>query len=81
MVKSKSINYRSETPPPLRVWGMTWGVWLLIAAFCGFAEFTGAFATGGRVNGRADVAFILIFALIGVAAVITALRLLLKRLP
>ena len=50
--------------------------WLLLAVFCGFVEFAGASATNGRVTGWGDVAFILVFAVVGVTAFINALRLL-----
>jgi hypothetical protein len=78
MTESEPINYESKPagPPVPRVWGLTRPVWLLLAAFCSFVEFAGAFATNGRVNGWGDVAFILVFSVVGVTAFINALRLL-----
>jgi hypothetical protein len=78
MTESDPLNYESKTtvPPVPRVWGLSRYVWLLIAGFCAFVEFAGAFATNGRVNGRGDVAFIVVFAVVGVIAFVNALRLL-----
>lgn len=77
MTESEPINYDRKTagPSATRVWGLSRPVWLLVAAFSGFVEFAGAFATNGRVSGWGDVAFILVFAVVGVMASANALRL------
>jgi hypothetical protein len=49
-------------------------VWLLVAGFCAFVEFAGAFAANGRINGWSDVVFVLFFACLGVVAFVNALR-------
>ena len=78
MTEIEPINYERKTAEPSvpRVWGLSRPVWLLLAAFCGFVEFARAFATNGRVNGWGDLAFILVFAVLGVMAFVNALRLL-----
>lgn len=78
MTEFTPISYESNTavPPVPRVWGMSRHVWLLVAGFCAFVEFAGAFATNGRVNGWGGVAFIVVFAVVGVIAFMNALRLL-----
>ena len=78
MTGPEPINYESKAAVPQvpRLWGLSRYVWLLIAGFCGFIEFAGAFATNGRINGWGDVTFVLVFAVLGVIAFINALRLL-----
>ena len=81
MTESKPLNYESKTTAPAvpRVWGFSRNVWLLVAGFCAFVEFAGDFATGGRINGWEDVAFVLVFAIVGVIAFVNALQLLWRR--
>lgn len=78
MTESEPLSYarKPAVPPVPRLWGLSRLVWLLIAGTCGFVEFAGEVATGGRVNGRSDVAFIVTFAVVGVIALINSLRLL-----
>jgi hypothetical protein len=54
---------------------MSRGVWLLVAAFCAFIELAANFATNGRVNGWGDISFIVVFAAIGLIALLNAGRL------
>ncbi|MEA2735239.1 MAG: hypothetical protein QOE14_1690 [Humisphaera sp.] len=67
------VNYEAK-PPASRTWGLSRPVWLLIAGFCAFVEFAGLFATNGRINGWGDIAFIAVFAALGVVALINAIR-------
>jgi len=71
------IDYESKPSAPAvpRVWGLSRFVWLLIACFCAFVGFAGAFATNGHINSPNDVAFVLAFACLGVVAFVNALRL------
>jgi len=63
----------SDLESPRR-WGMTAPVWLLIAGFCGLIEFAGAIAGANRVHEWSDdVAFIILFAVIGGIALVNAL--------
>jgi hypothetical protein len=48
-----------------RPWQMSGLYWLMISAACAVAYIAGAIATGGRINGAGDVAFILIFGFVG----------------
>lgn len=59
-----------------RVWGLSRPIWVLVAGFCAFAEFAGAFVTNGRIAGWDDIGFITVFAVLGVVALINAMRLL-----
>jgi hypothetical protein len=68
-------SYKAVPAVP-RLWGLSRGVWLLVAGFCAFAEFAAAFATNGRMGGWGDVVFVLVFAWVGVVAFINAVRLL-----
>lgn len=49
-------------------------VWFLLAGFCAFVEFAGSFATNGRINGWGDLSFILVFAFVGLVALIQGFR-------
>jgi hypothetical protein len=71
------INYEAKPSAPSvpRVWGLSRSVWLMVAGFCAFVEFAGAFATNGRINDGSDVIFVLAFACLGVVALVNALRL------
>jgi hypothetical protein len=68
--RSPVIDYEAKPLAP-RGWGRRRIVWLLLAGFCALAEFAGAFATNG-INGWGDVAFIVVFAVIGVVALVHA---------
>lgn len=67
------IDYEARAPSQ-RTWGVSLFVWLLVAGFCAFVEFAGWFGTNGRTNGLGDIAFIVVFAVVGVAALTNALR-------
>ena len=71
----RPLDYSANLAPRrARVWGMSARVWLLLAGFCAFVEFAGSFATGGRIGGWADRAFIAAVAAVGLVALINALR-------
>ena len=75
MTEKRAIIDDKAKGPSRRTWGLSRHVWLLLACFCAFAEFAGSFATNSRISGWGDVAFIVVFAVVGVAALINALRL------
>ena len=58
----------------LRVWGVPRVMWTAIAGFSAFFEWAGNFATGGRVMGFSDIVFIIGFAVVGVVALLNAIR-------
>jgi hypothetical protein len=67
------LNYAPRTPTS-RTWGISRPVWALVAAFCAFVEPAGWMATGGRINGGLDWLFILVFGVVGLVALINAVR-------
>jgi hypothetical protein len=71
--KRTILGYEAKLPTP-RVWGLSRPVCLLVFGFCAFTEFAGWFATNGRINGGDDVAFVVVFAGVGVVALMNALR-------
>ncbi|MFT3788970.1 MAG: hypothetical protein QM770_22825 [Tepidisphaeraceae bacterium] len=71
------LNYGTRQPTH-RVWGLSGPLWLLVAGLATFVEFAGFFATNGRINSWNDIVFIITVAVLGVVAVINAIRVTLK---
>ena len=57
-----------------RVWGLSKPVWVLVFCLCVFTQIAGAFATNGRMNGWPDIVFYVVFAGLGMIALVNALR-------
>ncbi len=68
-----TIEYRTD-PVPTRTWGLSRPVWWLVCGFCAFVELAADVATNGRVNGWADIVFIIGFATVGLVSFINAVR-------
>jgi hypothetical protein len=52
----------------------SWPMWLLVAGFCVFVEFAGAFATNRWIRGWDDVIFNLVFGGGALLAIYNAIR-------
>jgi len=69
------LNY-SPAPGRTRIWGLSRGVWLLVAVSCTFVELAGLFATAGRATRWSDVLFVTVFSALGLVSFMNAIRLL-----
>jgi hypothetical protein len=74
MREIEPLDYERKPPAPPRVWGLSRHVWLLIFGFCALVELGAEFATNGRINGWGDVLFTLFFAVLGIVALLNAIR-------
>ena len=69
MGEAHKLDYESRAPKAVRRFFTPAGSFLL-AGFCAFIEFAGWFATNGRINGWADLSFILVVAFVGLVGLI-----------
>ena len=71
--KRPPIEYRAERPPT-RTWGLSRPVWGLVSGGCAVVDLGGELATNGRLNGWADLAFVVAVATLGLVAFANAVR-------